>query len=440
MKKTVLSRRSFITRSALATGAIAFPFVSVRNVLGANERLNIAGIGVGGKGSKDVSSCESQNVVALVDVDQVRATDLFNKFPNAKRFKDYRVMFDEMSDKIDAVTVSTPDHMHFLPAMRAVREKKHVYCQKPLTHTVWEARELAKAARESKVATQMGNQGVSSPALRRDAEIVKAGSLGTIKEMHCWTDRPGDWWKQGVQRPTGKIVVPDALDWNLWLGVAPERPYNPAYVPFAWRGYWDFGTGAIGDMGCHLLNLATLAMDIRDPEKIVANGVGQTSDSGPTSSHIVWDFPDRPGQPAFKFHWYDGGQLPPQDLYPNAEYKDNGILMIGSDDTLLTNYNGGGRFKSGRRYEEFKDVPQLFPKCDEWDQCHYDEWFAACKGGPAALSNFNVSGPVTEVVLLGQVALRAGTPIEWDAKKMEVTNNKDANQFLKTKYRKGWKV
>jgi predicted dehydrogenase len=440
MKKTTLTRRSFIARSALASSAIAFPFVSVRNVLGANDRLNIAGIGVGGKGSTDVSRCGSQNIVALVDVDDVRAKEMYEKFPKANRFMDYRIMFEEMSDKIDAVTVSTPDHMHFLPAMRAIKEKKHVFCQKPLTHTVWEARELAKAAKSAKVATQMGNQGVSSPALRRDAEIVKGGGLGTIKEMHCWTDRPGDWWKQGVQRPTGKIDVPDTLDWDLWLGCAPERPYNPAYVPFAWRGYWDFGTGAIGDMGCHLLNLATLAMDIRDPEKIVAEGIGQTSDTGPTSSHIVWDFPDRKGQPAFKFHWYDGGQLPPQDLYPNAEYKDNGILMVGSDDTLLTNYNGGGRFKSGRRYDNFKDVPQLFPKCEEWDQCHYDEWFAACKGGPAALSNFSVSGPVTEVVLLGQVALRAGTPIEWNAERLRVTNNRDADKFLRTEYRKGWDV
>jgi hypothetical protein len=199
-------------------------------------------------------------------------------------------------------------------------------------------------------------------------------------------------------------------------------------------------TGAIGDMGCHLLNLATLAMDVRDPVRVVAEGVGQTDESGPTESHVVWDFPERPGQPAFKFHWYDGGRKPSPDFFPGREYEGNGILMVGSEDTLLTNYNGGGVFKSGRTYEDFKEVPEMFGKCPEWEQCHYDEWFAACHGGPAALSNFDKAGPVTEVVLLGQVALRAGTPLEWDARRMRVKNNKDANQFLKTRYRRGWRI
>jgi len=371
-------------------------------------------------------------------VDQSRGAGMFKKFPNAKRFKDFRVMFDQMSKDIDAVTVSTPDHMHFLPAMRAIKEKKHVFCQKPLTHTVWEARELRAAAKKAGVATQMGNQGISLPSLRRDAEIVKSGAIGAIKEMHCWTDRPGDWWKQGVQRPGGNQPVPGTLDWDLWVGGAPWRPYNPAYVPFAWRGYWDFGTGAIGDMGCHLLNLAALALDMRDPVKVVADGKGQTSDSGPTSSHIVWEFPDRLGQPAFKFHWYDGGRKPSADFFPGKKLDGNGVIMLGTEDTMLTNYDGGGVLKSGRAYDDLKNVPELFNKCGESDQCHYDEWFAACKGGPAALSNFNVAGPVTEVVLLGQLALRAGTPIDWDAKNLKVTNNRDANQYVKTEYRKGW--
>ncbi len=439
MKKNSLSRRSFLKRSALATSAAAFPFISIRNVLGANERLNIAGIGCGGKGKADLTFCESQNIVALVDIDHQRAAEMFEKYPQARRYKDYRVMFDEMTDKIDAVTISTPDHMHFHPAMRAVRSKKHVFCQKPLTHTVWEARTLTQAAREAGVATQMGNQGISKGKMRRDAEVVKAGALGQIKEMHCWTNRPGRYWKQGLERPTGTHAVPDHIDWDLWIGCAPWRPYHPAYHPFTWRAYWDFGTGAIGDMGCHLLNLASLTMDLGDPTKIVADGIGQTKETGPTESHIMWDFPNRPNQPAFKFHWYDGGRKPSQDLFPGAEYDTNGILMVGTEDTMLTHYSGGGELKSGRKYREI-NAPEIFGECKDWHQCHYDDWFAACKGGPEALSHFDKAGPATEVVLLGQVAMRAGTEIMWDAKNMKVTNNKEANQYISTEYRKGWEI
>lgn len=439
MKNTHLSRRSFLKGTALAASAVAFPFVSVRNVLGANDRLNIAGIGCGGKGAVDIAHCGSQNIVALADIDHMRGASTFQKFPNARRYKDYRVMFDEMEDKIDAVTISTPDHMHFHPAMRAIRSNKHVFCQKPLTHTVWEARTLAQAARKAGVATQMGNQGISAPKMRRDAEVVKAGALGEIKEMHCWTNRPGRYWKQGLGRPTGSHAIPDHIDWDLWIGCAPWRPYNPAYHPFTWRAYWDFGTGAIGDMGCHLLNLATLTMDISDPTKIVANGIGQTDETGPTESQIVWDFPERNGQPAFKFHWYDGGRKPPPCLFPSAEYDDNGILMVGSEDTMLTHYSGGGQLKSGRKYSDIK-APQLFGECEDWHQCHYDEWLTSCRGGAAALSNFDKAGPVTEVVLLGQVALRAGTEINWDAKNMRVTNNKNANQYITSEYREEWRV
>ena len=439
MKNSTLSRRSFLKQASWASGAATFPFVSTRNVLGANERLNIAGIGSGGKGKADLTFCESQNIVALVDIDHQRAAEMFEKFPQAKRYKDYRVMFDEMTDKIDAVTISTPDHMHFHPAIRAVHSKKHVFCQKPLTHTVWEARTLTQASHEAGVATQMGNQGISSPGMRRDAEVVKAGALGEIKEMHCWTNRPGRYWKQGLERPKGNHPVPNHIDWDLWIGCAPWRPYNPAYHPFTWRAYWDFGTGAIGDMGCHLLNLASLTMDIRDPSKIVANGVGQTHETGPTESHIVWDFPDRPGQPAFKFHWYDGGRKPSQDLFPQAEFDTNGILMIGKDDTMLTHYSGGGELMSGRRYKDIS-APRVLGECEDWHQCHYDDWFNACKGGKTALSSFDKAGPITEVVLLGQVAMRAGTEIEWDAGNMKVTNNKQANQYISTEYRKGWEI
>lgn len=263
-----VTRRSFIKSTALAGVALSFPFVSARNVLGANSRLNIAGVGVGGKGWVDITSCDSENIVGLCDVDSIRLGKAGDKYPQAQRFADWRVMFDKLGKQIDAVTVSTPDHMHFQPAYRAIKSGKHVYCQKPLTHTVWEARTLAAAARKARVATQMGNQGMSHPELRRDAELLKAGVLGDILEMHCWTDRPGKWWKQGVAMPTAFPPVPRTLNWDLWIGGAPARPYHPDYSHFMWRGWWDFGTGAIGDMGCHLLNLAALSMDLRDPVRI----------------------------------------------------------------------------------------------------------------------------------------------------------------------------
>jgi len=435
------SRRSFLRQSAILAGTAALagchaPYVSRRRVLGANDRLNVAGVGVGGKGWVDINGCDSENIVGLCDVDSGRLAKAGEKFPAAQRFADWRVMFDQLGSGIDAITVSTPDHMHFPPAIRAIREGKHVYCQKPLTHTVWEARELTLAARAAGVATQMGNQGISHPQLRRDAELVKGGMLGAVHEMHCWTDRPI--WPQGLIRPTDRPPVPQELSYDLWLGTAPERPYHPAWGHFVWRGWWDFGTGAIGDMGCHLLNLGALVFDLSAPSAVEAWSEGTTSESAPKSSHIVWDFPARAGQPALKFHWYDGGKLPPADLFPGVKYDGNGVLVVGANDTMLTNYEGGARFKSGRSYDDFKGVPELFPKRTNWDRCHYEEWITACKGGPKAYSNFDTAGPVTEAVLLGNVAIRAGQRIEWDAKRLRVTNAPAANQFIRTTYRPGW--
>lgn len=435
------SRREFIRQATLLAGSAALagcsaPYVSRRRVLGANDRLNVACVAVGGKGWVDMNGVDSENLVGLCDVDAKNLAKAGEKFPGARRFADFREMFDQLGIGIDAVTVSTPDHMHFPPALRAIKEGKHVFCQKPLTHTVWEARELTLAARAAGVATQMGNQGISHPKLRRDADLVKAGVLGPIQEMHCWTDRPI--WPQGFSRPAESKPVPPELSYDLWLGTAPARPYHPAWGHFVWRGWWDFGTGAIGDMGCHLLNLGALALDLSAPSSVEAESEGSNSETAPKSSHIVWDFPARNGQPAFKFHWYDGGKLPPKALFPGAKYDGNGVLVIGSQDTMLTNYEGGATFKSGRTYADFKSVPSVFPKHDNWDKCHYEEWIRACKGGPKAYSNFDVAGPVTETVLLGNVAIRTGRRIEWDSKKLRVTNLPEANRLIRTEYRPGW--
>ena len=438
MKLVYTSRRAFLQRTA--TAALAVPFVSRLPVLGANDRLNIAGIGAGGKGEVDVAGCDSQNIVALCDVDDARAAGTFKKFPNAKRFRDFRVMFDQLGKGIDAVTVSTPDHMHFLPAMWAIERGQGVYCQKPLTHTIEEARRLTQAARKHKVATQMGNQGRSHPQLRREVELVKAGVLGPVHEVHCWTDRPGQWWPQGIEAPTGSAPVPATLDWDLWLGVAAPRPFNPAYVPFAWRGFWDFGTGALGDMGCHLFNLPDMALGVRDATNVESWSEGLTAASGPKWSIVKWEIPADGTRPAYTLWWYDGGKLPPAALFPGAKYGENGIVFVGNQDVMLTDYNGGASFRSGRKVADFKQIPETLPKCKDWDRCHYEEWITACKGGPKSLSDFEVAGPMTEIVLLGNVAVRAGHPITWDRSAMRVTNDEAANGFVRQRDRKGWTI
>ncbi len=435
-----IGRREFLNRTAIGGVALAFPFVSRRSVLGANRKLNIAGIGVGGKGWVDITRCAdaNENIVALCDVDEDRAAKTFAQFPKAKRYVDYRKMFDEMGKTIDAVVVSTPDHMHFHPAMRAIAEGKHVFCQKPLTHTIYEARTLAEAARKANVATQMGNQGLSHPKQRRDAELILGGTIGAVRVIHIWTNRPGNWWTQAKPRPQDTPSIPWSLDWDLWLGCAPWRPYHPTYVPFHWRAFWDFGTGAIGDMGCHLLNLATLAMDVRDPIAVEAESEGANGETGPSSSHITWTFPKLGKQPEFTLHWYDGGKKPSQELFPAQEFEGNGVIMIGDKDTFyVPGYNGGGSFKSGATHDDYSDVPEIFNKRENWDQCHYDEWIEACKGGPSALSNFDVSGPVTEVVLLGNLAIRSGEKIDWDAAKMR-SDSKQVNRWVRNSYRQGW--
>jgi predicted dehydrogenase len=433
-----LRRRSFLKRTAVATAALSFPFVSARNVLGANERLNIAAIGAGGKGSVDVAGCDGENIYALCDVDEKNAAGTFKKYPNAKRFKDFRVMLDR-EKSIDAVTISTPDHMHYPAAMWAMRMKKHVYLQKPLTHTVEEARRLTEAARKYKVATQMGNQGHADKGLRRNVELVQAGVLGQVREAHCWTDRPI--WPQGVNRPEAFAPVPDSLDWDLWLGVAPKRPYSPDYVPFKWRGFWDFGTGALGDMGCHVYDMPYWALKLGAPTSVVAEQQGMTKESPPKSSTVTYEFAQRGTLAPAKFVWYDGGRKPSADLVKGRKLASNGVILVGDKDTLyVPSYWGKGEFLSGAKYEDFSGVAESLPKQDNWDRCHYDEWLTACKGGPKAYSNFDESGPLTEMILLGNIALRTGRRIEWNAKKLKVTNDKEADRLVSKEYRRGWGV
>jgi predicted dehydrogenase len=426
-----LDRRRLVQSAA---AAFAFPKLVPSRVFGANERLNVAGIGVGGQGEPDISGCATENIVAICDVDPQRAAGMRGKFPTAKFYADFRRMLEQEAARIDAVTVSTPDHTHASASIMAMKLKKHVYCQKPLTHSVWEARQMAETARRQGVATQMGIQGHSEPDTRRLVELIQAGALGKVKEVHVWTDRPI--WPQGLRRPADTPPAPAHLDWDLWIGPAPMRPYHPAYHPFKWRGWWDFGTGALGDMACHNMDLAFFALKPGAPGRVEAESSGVNAETAPKWSIIRWDFP------ALRMIWYDGGKKPPADIVKGRTLPGNGIILIGEKDTLFVpNYWGAGQFLSGAKPEDFKNVPQSLPRRDEpFDQNHYQEWIAACKGGPAALANFDYAGPMTEAVLLGNVALRAGAPIEWDAANLKVVNVASANQYVRREYRAGWSL
>lgn len=433
------TRREFLRQSALAATAVtAFPYVSRGQVLGANSKLNIAGIGVGGKGWTDITSCDSENIVGLCDVDSQRLAKAKEKYPRAVAVADWRELLEKHGKSIDAVTVSTPDHTHFPASMAALKLGKHVYCQKPLTHTVWEARQLTLAARKAKVATQMGNQGMSHAKLQREAEIVRAGACGKLREVHLWTDRPGSWWRQGISRGPTK-PAPSTLAWDLWLGVAPERPYADGYHSFHWRGHWDFGTGALGDMGCHLMNITALLWPLSDPTHVEAEGVGATPDSPPLASRVTWEFPATQKYGNIKLVWHDGGRRPGSELFGGKITQENGVLLIGDKDTLLTSYVGEGVFLSGARMEDFASAASFLPKHNGWDRCHYEEWIAACKGGPKPVSNFDVAGPVTETILLGNVALRTGQKIRWNSATLKA-DAPAANALITKSYRPGFGV
>ena len=415
----------------------------------ANEKLNIASIGAGGKAAGDIGEVASENIVALCDVDQNRASGSFNRFPKAKRFVDYRRMLDELDCEIDAVIVATPDHHHFHASMAAIRQGKHVYCEKPLTHSVWEARTLTEAARKAGVATQMGNQAQAADETRRVQEFVMDNAVGPIREAHIWTDRPSrglfaEYWPQGINRPSETPKTPDTLDWDLWIGPAPMRPYNPAYAPFAWRGWWDFGTGALGDIACHYMDPVFRALKLGAPKSVEAASTRVNTETFPLGSMITYQFPERGAMPPVELVWYDGGLRParPPVAVDGDLMGDNGLLLVGEKGFLFTDWTTW-RIYPNRLAKEYGEPPKKLDRSIG----HHKEWIQACKGGPAAGSNFDWAGPLTEAVLLGNVALRAQlrepltkARLEWDSKSLSFTNLPEANAFLRRDYRAGWEV
>ena len=445
-KDKTMSRRDFVGAAAAAAAFTVVP----RHVLGGaghaapSEKLNIAGIGAGGQAAHDLRQMESENIVALCDVDWRRARGMFQRHPDARRYRDFREMLDKEGDKIDAVVVATPDHMHAVASMAAIKRGKHVYCEKPLTHDVYEARVLAEAARKAGVATQMGNQGQASEGTRLMCETIWDGAIGEVREVHVWTDRPmrginGLYWPQGVGRPTDRPSIPDAVAWDLWLGTAPERPYHPDYMPFKWRGWWDFGTGALGDIGCHSIDPVFRALKLGHPTSVEACCTIVNEETFPVASRVTYEFPARQGLAPVTLHWYDGGMKPPRpkELEDGRAWDTNGTLFVGDKGKML-----GNRLIPEARQQAYGKPPKVLDRSPG----HYQEWIDACKGGKPAGSNFpDHAGLLAQVVLLGNLALQpslkekvARTKLLWDGEAMKVTNLPEANQFLKREYREGW--
>ena len=447
------NRRQFIQQTSLAgIGFWVAGGVTLGAAKAANEKLNIAGIGIGGKGDSDINQAGNHgNVVAICDIDDNTLNKKAMKFPKAKKYSDFRKMFDEMGKSIDAVTVSTPDHTHAVAAMMAIKMGKHVYCQKPLAHSAWEARLMRETAREKHLCTQMGNQGTADPGFRRGVELIRGGVLGDVQEVHVWTNRPFHYWKQApdiVARPKETPPVPEYVSWDLFLGPAPERPYHPGYHPHNWRGFWDFGTGALGDMACHTTNLPFMGLELGLPTRVSAVHSEINPETYPAYSTITYEFPAKGARPAVKLTWYEGAKngsrnLPPDTLFPaGVKPSDSGSLVIGSRGRMYSPSDYGSEQVLWPA-DTFKHV--LLPRIErerDTDLSHKSEWVAAIRAGKPhhALSNFDYSATLTETMLLGNVAVRSGEAIDYNPETGQITNSSTASQYLKSHFLAGWEL
>ncbi len=491
----MFSRRHFFFGTLLA-GAVprggfgSVPSLKFLGYKSPNEKLNIAVIGAGGRGAQDINGCLTENIVALADPDAKRAEATFKKFESVPKYADFRKMLDQEGKNIDAVVVATPDHTHAVAALWAMERGKHVYVEKPLARTVWEARILTEAAAKYRVATQMGNQGYSNEGARIAAEIIWSGEIGDVTEVHAWTNRPI--WPQGMESLPPEAPVPETLDWDLWLGPAAMRPYSPAYAPFNWRGWFDFGCGALGDMACHILGAVNMALRLTAPVSVeVLSQEGKSAYAFPKKSVTRFDFPARGSMPPVKVYWYDAARGPawrpegipegepliggagafgaggieftgggpaaaqrrppageagaatrqqqrvPQGGFGGFAPESNGAIFVGTKGYLSTDtYGANTRLLPEARHKEYKLPPQFLTRSPG----HYRDWIRACKGGEPACSDFRVAGPFTEWILLGCIALRFEGKLEWDAARMRFTNAPEANQYVKPRFRKGWQI
>jgi predicted dehydrogenase len=443
-----VSRRDFIGVAAAATAFAIVP----RHVLGGpgqvtpSEKLNIAGIGIGGMGRANLKALESENIVALCDVDHDFAAETFKRYPDAKVFKDYRVMLEKQKD-IDGVVVATPDHTHAVISMAAIKAGKHVFCQKPLTHDVYEARMLAQAAKEAKVATQMGIQGHSGEGARLICEWIWAGLIGEVREVDAWcslTYYPWGhayWSSKWSERPKDTPPVPPTLDWDTWIGPAPMRPYHPAYHPRTWRCWWDFGCGMMGDRGAHTLDPVVWALKLGAPTSIEATSCGNTKEVHPLSAIVTFRFPARGDLPPVKLTWYEGTRPPrPEELEDGRQlgHPEGGALFKGAKGQIMCGvYGENAKIIPDAKMKEAKLPEKTLPRVEGG---HEQDWVRACKTGKLAGADFSYSGPLTEICLLGNVAKRVDARMEWDAANLKVTNLPDANRYIRTEYRNGWSL
>jgi predicted dehydrogenase len=449
------NRRQFLAETGLAgIGFWVAGGLAAREPRAAVEKFNVACIGVGGKGGSDThGAAKFANLLAICDVDDHSLENMAKDFPKAAKYHDFRKLLEERGKDIDAVTVSTPDHTHAPASMMAIKMKKHVYCQKPLTHSVYEARALRKAAKDMGVATQMGNQGSAHDGLRRGVEIIQSGAIGKIKEAHVWTNRCGGFWKQApdvVARPKTVEEVPAHVHWDLFLGPAPERPYSKLYHPFAWRGWRDFGTGALGDMACHTANMAFRALKLGFPSTIVAENSEVNPETFQQWATITYEFPARGELPPVKLTWWEGKKdgkqnLPPQELFKGEKVATSGSLLIGDKGTLYSpnDYGAACVLLPRKDFEGFKDPERTLPRMDrsitdDIDDYMKYEWLEMAKGGRPAYSNFDIAATLTEVMLLGNVAIVAGKKIEYDGNEMKIPNLPEAERLLRREYRRGW--
>jgi len=443
-----INRRRFLAGTAMTAAATIVP----RHVLGGagniapSEKLNIAGIGVGGMGKSNMIQLESENIVALCDVDHEYAAETFKRYPKAKVYTDFRKMLDKQKD-IDAVMIATPDHTHAVIAAEAMRRKKHVYCQKPLTHDVYESRMLAKMAKETGVTTQMGIQGHSMEGGRLICEWIWDGAIGKVTEVDAWCSLSyypfgHEWWSsKWSRRPKETPPVPATLDWDLWLGPAPERPYHPAYHPGVWRCWWDFGCGMMGDRGAHTLDPVFWALKLGHPTSVEATSLDLNPDTHPVASIVTYQFPARGDLPPVKLTWYDGLRPPrPAELEDGRQMGnvEGGSLFKGSEGKLVAGvYGEDPRLIPESRMKAYKTPEKTIPRVEG---SHEQDWIRACKSGGRAGADFEYSGLLTEVCLLGNVARRVDARIEWDAENMKVTNLPEANKYIRTQYREGWSL
>lgn len=447
MRNLPITRRKFLGTAATVAALSIVP----RHVLGGpnqkspGEKLNIAGIGVGGMGAGNLKALESENLVALCDVDHAYAADTFKRYPNAKIHTDYREMLDKQKD-IEAVMIATPDHTHAVISMAAIKAGKHVYCQKPLTHDVYESRMLARAAKEARVATQMGNQGHAREGIRSICEWIWDGAIGEVREVDAWCSLSyypwghASWSSKWGTRPKDTPAVPASLNWDLWLGPAPVRPYHPAYHPTVWRCWWDFGVGMMGDRGAHTLDAAVWALKLGPPKSVEATSCGLTPETHPLSAIVTYRFPARENLPPLKLTWYEGTRPPrPEDFDDELEWPgEGGLLFHGTKGRIIAGvYGESPHLLPQSLNKDYQRPAKTLPRVNG---SHEMDWVRACKTGQPAGSDFSYSGPLTETCLLGNIAKRVDTRIEWDAANMKVTNLPEANRYVRTEYRSGWSL